>query len=776
MPRVHPDGGSVSTEGAGQAEPLIHQGAENSSGKVEDRSPSAPPQAVDAKASAALLPVVRTVPDRLHEDLIAAAQRDDADEVRRLVREGADPNWEREDGWNAFYMAAGNGCADAVEAFGELRDQGVGAPADPQRPGMFGNKLFHFLGVPMTSDYSAVARTVPVAAKWFGGVGDGINTQASDGKTGIHLVIQFMADGPGKIELLRAFVHSGANLTIFDKRGDCPLSLLLQLSPTLAKELALDPLYELVRKFEPMELLRNGMNVPFHEAFKYSKVIYGTQANGGKHGGLDQLSTGLLRILHNTPMAHYLLAHPAVDQAVRAHWYAGVQSFMIAQISIVLLLVVLLTFSLVVGTITGPHHYTGALSYARAGAEIAAVAINFYFISVEIGDLWEAYAEETTAWNNQIDIVFGMYAVDSAAPGGPQVVQRDKVARFVNTWDATDGAAERLGQVDVTDEQVYAEFDKVCDKELGGLTLEQFRRVWTKLRKEKQWVLALNQYMSDFFNWNDLTLHLLIPAIAVWRVVYLVQEGAGESVGGSQEHVDMWMMCAVSLLSWGKIARYFLCFQPMGPLVVMVFLMLRKDLSRFAAILAMFFIGFSVAFFVLLRDSPDTEDFDTFPKAMLYSFFMILDGIADYVPAMTAASPYVGPFLAIAYALMGQVLLLNLLIAMMATSYSEVWDQAEVSWRLQVIEAIMHVSKRRRGGVKTDFEKFEVRYLPTTELESLLAEVGDEDLIHGPMKVKDEEEAPAWATALGARLEKIEGELAALRGRAAGPRKTASVL
>ncbi|CAG9465171.1 unnamed protein product [Pedinophyceae sp. YPF-701] len=710
-------------------------------------------------------------PDIVSRMLIRRAALGEAEKVKDLiVNRNADPNWADEDGMTALYAAARGKKADVIRALGELRQEGVIPRADPRifDPCSAGYTLFHFLVSDLDQYHPEKTKTALRDAHiYFGNVRAMeapdkdhkgkplrtriINMQASgaknedlltghhtghhaaegsahvsgqvverrsthpgsrrwvngEKKTPAHLVLESTVDKQIKLDIIQELVYLGADLTVPDIRGVTPLALLVALDPGWAKEIGLDHMYRR-ETCRYSDLL--SMGVPPREHFKYVNVRFGWWTELAAEGGrLEQKEfqqdLKLLAVIASNQHAHWLLKHPVVDQQVQAHWLSGHRRRMIRVTSIVSFFVLILTVKMAMSMIEGPHRYVDIGGYVMIILEAFIFMMNFYFLGIEFLDLAEIRHAERNEFRQEVDVVF----------------DRLEEEGFVTKEDGTtDELADELGAPDLPLEVLSHAFDFYCKiqddekaKFNGGLGKKYFFKMWADLTGRGMWITALKTYLSSVFNVNDITLHVMVPSLQIYRLIHYFtsHQDAEPDSHHIHKHVDMWLMVAIALLAWGKMARHFLTFQPMGPLVMMVFTMVRRDITRFMLILAMFYFGFVTAFFVVMRNSDETPDFRTFPKTMYRMFFLMLDGVSDYLDPLTSASPYVGPFLAISYAIVGQVLLLNLLVAMMATSYEEVWERAETAYRLQVVEAILEIDRRTESIESSQISKIQQRAL-----------------------------------------------------------------
>ncbi|KAK6183605.1 hypothetical protein SNE40_011051 [Patella caerulea] len=119
----------------------------------------------------------------------------------------------------------------------------------------------------------------------------------------------------------------------------------------------------------------------------------------------------------------------------------------------------------------------------------------------------------------------------------------------------------------------------------------------------------------------------------------------------------------------------FLCqgFKLMGPYVVMVYKMIRRDLLRFVIIYGIFVIGFAQAMFLVFRRTHTENQFRTFLEAHMGMFIMSVGKFEDiYETFKDSKHEAMGKIVFAVYMLLVTLLLINMLIAMMANTYDEI--------------------------------------------------------------------------------------------------------
>lgn len=144
----------------------------------------------------------------------------------------------------------------------------------------------------------------------------------------------------------------------------------------------------------------------------------------------------------------------------------------------------------------------------------------------------------------------------------------------------------------------------------------------------------------------------------------------------------IWVLAV--LLSALKFLFYCRSFKTVGPFVLMLYKIIVRDLNRFFIIYVIIGIGFSQAFYVIfLRyNRPDDPEFDihkdgtimsSVPESLIRMFIMSLTEFTVFFEHLEYCElAIVGKIAFVTYVLLVTICLMNLLIAMMTNTYTEV--------------------------------------------------------------------------------------------------------
>ncbi|KAJ0395098.1 hypothetical protein ATCC90586_001495 [Pythium insidiosum] len=145
-----------------------------------------------------------------------------------------------------------------------------------------------------------------------------------------------------------------------------------------------------------------------------------------------------------------------------------------------------------------------------------------------------------------------------------------------------------------------------------------------------------------------------------------------------------------------------------GLLIVLMTKMV-KDVYRFLALYVIVLIGYCGSFFVLLRGH---DGYDTYGDAFMSVFFLMFVSF-DYsvFSSLHGLQWLLAHVLLVSHLVLVVVVLLNILIAMMATTYADVWAAAEAEKRytqaktVVLIEMMLKPSSRQKGRMFDDKQR-----------------------------------------------------------------------
>ncbi|DAZ97159.1 TPA: hypothetical protein N0F65_004773 [Lagenidium giganteum] len=126
-----------------------------------------------------------------------------------------------------------------------------------------------------------------------------------------------------------------------------------------------------------------------------------------------------------------------------------------------------------------------------------------------------------------------------------------------------------------------------------------------------------------------------------------------------------------------------------GLLIAITFKMLN-DVIKFVVLYGVFQFGFSAAFLLLFHDQGSR--YDSYGNSFMATFLMLVgDFDSDLFLRLDGTKAIVGNTLVVVYLVGAMVMLLNLLIAMMSTTYQQVLDSAKTARSIARAETIMRM-------------------------------------------------------------------------------------
>ncbi|KAF1327893.1 hypothetical protein FI667_g7288, partial [Globisporangium splendens] len=189
---------------------------------------------------------------------------------------------------------------------------------------------------------------------------------------------------------------------------------------------------------------------------------------------------------------------------------------------------------------------------------------------------------------------------------------------------------------------------------------------------------SVKGYFLSFWNWLNIGTHLAIMATIPLEFVASL----------SQVRNSILALIIVSL--WLNLLQFLQVSTESGLLIAMMSHM-AKDVYRFLLLYVVFLFGFSGAFYILLRGSTGYENFT---NSFITVFLMLYGQVTfDTFNATKGWVWHTSVGLLLIHLMCVVIVLLNILIAMMATTYSDVWESAEAEALQSHAQAIIRMEK-----------------------------------------------------------------------------------
>jgi hypothetical protein len=151
-------------------------------------------------------------------------------------------------------------------------------------------------------------------------------------------------------------------------------------------------------------------------------------------------------------------------------------------------------------------------------------------------------------------------------------------------------------------------------------------------------------------------------------------------------------------------------------------LQIMSDIKYFLVVLAVALTGFALAFWVISYPD-DTLAFGTIPNAFLNAYLYML-GQNISMDFQYTASPQLGVFLLVMFMLFMMILMLNLLIALMGDSFSNMKSQSLAHWQRERAEIMLEQYSKVPKSMRDKIEMF--NHIHVLKPFGLSGEGGDE--------------------------------------------------
>lgn len=185
-------------------------------------------------------------------------------------------------------------------------------------------------------------------------------------------------------------------------------------------------------------------------------------------------------------------------------------------------------------------------------------------------------------------------------------------------------------------------------------------------------------YLSSFWNWLNLITYVSTVVMIPFEFI------------ASLAVVRNCLLALITVTMWINILQFLQVSTQSGLLLSMMARMV-KDVYHFVLLYAVFLLGFSGAFYTLLRGSTGYEDFTN----SFITVALMLYGQLNYdtFSATTGWTWHMSNGLLVIYLMSVVIVLLNILIAMMATTYSDIFDAAEAATLHCHAQAVLRMEK-----------------------------------------------------------------------------------
>lgn len=212
---------------------------------------------------------------------------------------------------------------------------------------------------------------------------------------------------------------------------------------------------------------------------------------------------------------------------------------------------------------------------------------------------------------------------------------------------------------------------------------------------------GVSEYYQFMAGSNSLLVHFSDPwniAEAV-SISFVIVQCIIHAVTLQETDFGRFLASVSSVLIWFKTLYFLRAFARTGPLIAMIF-QIASDIIPFLVVLATVLFGFAEAFWVLCNVD-NSLAFSTVPGTLINSFAFMLGGFDPSAFTSARLSGFAA-MLSVVFMLIVAILLLNLLIALMGNSYSNIQARAELQFRWEQASSLLE--QAYLGGPKKGLE------------------------------------------------------------------------
>jgi len=133
-----------------------------------------------------------------------------------------------------------------------------------------------------------------------------------------------------------------------------------------------------------------------------------------------------------------------------------------------------------------------------------------------------------------------------------------------------------------------------------------------------------------------------------------------------------------TIFFWCYMLYFLLGFKLTGPFVIVIYRILKSDFINFGFIYIIFLLGFTQGFFIIFNENGVSAFFLRMKSCLVATFGQF--EVDDYMDTRFSS---ISISLIIVYVMVVTILLLNLLVAMMGSTFSKTLENADKEWQLE---------------------------------------------------------------------------------------------